>query len=548
MSTPSHPDRAPLVDNVQGRHQREDAQQQQQQQEEETRSGSVSVFSQSRSMQENGENLKEDDYSRRMSINLSNIDMEPFGVSEVLLDGNRLRYRNNDRDGGSHLKGVLESGEEGDEADQRPPKPPGTLRRAIHLLRFYFNVVVPFGGFLATTFNLASATLGAGIISIPSGFNLSGVIMSCVYLILAAAGTIYSMNLLAKVMVKTGLRTYAQSARVLLGRGADYFLAVLIIIQCFGGSVAYIIATSTLLSPILNAPSAPAFLKTKQGNRVITSVVWLTFMLPLVFPKKVNSLRYVSTFGVLFIVYFVACMIGHSATHGLPNPSIRSEMRMMRTGNEALEGLGVFLFSLMVQLNAYDIFFEMQHKTVFHFTLYTTIATGTCVLLYVLSGVFGYADFGSKVRDSVLSLYDPIREPYMAVGYIGIVVKICVAFALHMIPFRDALYHFLRWTPEEVPYWKHCLVMAIPATAALLCGLFIPTVNTVLGLLGSFCGGIIGMIMPALFYMYSGDFNLRKVGLLNYVATHLLLVGGVVSVVFGTVTTIYSTSQRSFIS
>lgn len=488
---------------------------------------------------------KEDEYSDRLRINLSNIDVELFGVSEVLLDGDRLHSK---ATGGNVAKdGVLEGGEEDVEA-QQPPRRPNAFQRFFAAIIRYFNVVVPFGGLLASSFNLASATLGAGIISIPSGFNLSGIVMSCIYLALAAAGTVYSMNLLAKVMVKTGLRSYAQSARLLLGRGADIFLAALIIIQCFGGSVAYIIATSTLLKPILGVSSSPQYLKTKSGNRLITSMIWLCFMLPLVFPKKVNSLRYVSTFGVLFIVYFVICMIVHSATHGLHDPAIRSEMKNMRTGNEALEGLGVFLFSLMVQLNAFDIFFEMRHKTVFHFTLYTTCATGTCVVLYVLSGIFGYADFGDKVRDSVLSLYDPISEPYVAVGYIGIIIKICVAFALHMIPFRDAIYHFLRWTPEKVPYWKHCLVMAIPATVALLCGLFIPTINTVLGLLGSFCGGIIGMMMPALFYMYSGNFTLREIGWLNYGATYLLLIGGVVSVVFGTVTTIYSTVGSSFVS
>ncbi|KPI90303.1 putative amino acid transporter aATP11 [Leptomonas seymouri] len=496
---------------------------------------------------ENDKKGKEDEYNDRLRINLSNIDVEPYGVSEVLLDGDRLYARSATAWSLTGAgRGVVEAEESSEE-----PQP---HKRLNVFLRFFrgivrcFNILVPFGGFLATSFNLASATLGAGIISIPSGFNLSGIVMSCVYLALAAAGTVYSMNLLAKVMVKTGLKSYAQSARVLLGRGADILLAALIIIQCFGGSVAYIIATSTLLSPILSVESSPAYLKTKSGNRLITSIFWLCCMLPLVFPKKVNTLRYVSTFGVLFIVYFVICMVVHSAANGLRDPEIRGQMKAMRTGNEALEGLGVFLFSLMVQLNAFDIFFEMKQKTVFHFTLYTACAIGTCVLLYVLSGIFGYADFGDRVRDSVLSLYDPISSPYLAVGYVGIIIKICVAFALHMIPFRDALYHFLRWNPEEVPYWKHCLVMTVPTTAALLCGLFIPTINTVLGLLGSFCGGIIGMIIPALFYMYAGNFTLREIGWLNYIATYLLLVGGVVSVVFGTVTTIYSTVGRSFIS
>ncbi|KAK7195129.1 amino acid transporter aATP11 [Novymonas esmeraldas] len=295
--------------------------------------GHSTAPSQSSPTEAREDQAKADEVSDRLRVNLSAIDAEPFGVSEVLLDADRVHRKHEDTKTHSDLDGVLEKDENGGSDGQQPPHRPGMLRKAVHVVRFYFNIVVPFGGFLATSFNLASATLGAGIISIPSGFNLSGVIMSCVYLVLAAAGTIYSMNLLAKVMIKTGLRSYAQSARVLLGRGADYFLAVLIMLQCFGGSVAYIIATSTLLNPILNAPSSPAFLKTKKGNRVITSMVWLVLMLPLVFPKQVNSLRYVSTCGVLFIVYFVACMIANSATHGLHDPAIRSEMRMMLTCN-----------------------------------------------------------------------------------------------------------------------------------------------------------------------------------------------------------------------
>lgn len=81
---------------------------------------------------------------------------------------------------------------------------------------------------------------------------------------------------------------------------------------------------------------------------------------------------------------------------------------MVRTGNDALEGLGVFMFAYMCQLNAFEIFHEMRHKTVFHFTFYATLSMGTCALLYFLAGYFGYADFGAKVKDSVLTLYDPV--------------------------------------------------------------------------------------------------------------------------------------------
>lgn len=424
---------------------------------------------------------------------------------------------------------------------------PSVCCGCLKTVRAAFAVIVPYGGLLSSSFNMASATLGAGIISLPSGFNLSGIAMATTYLVLITAATVFSMALLAKIMLQTGFKNYSMAARKLLGVGADYFLASLVILLCFGGSVAYIIATSTLLTPVLMSSSNPS-MHTGSVNKLFTSLVWLCLMLPLVMLKRINSLRYFSSIGVIFIFYFVGCMVYHSATNGMRDSSIRSEMVVMRTGNAALEGLGSFLFAFMCQLNAFEIFHEQTHRTVFHFTLYATISMTGCGVLYFLAGYFGYADFGSRVNDSVLVLYDPVHEPYIAVGYIGIIFKICVAFALHMIPMRDAIYHCLTWNAETVPYWKHALVMAVPTTAALLCGLFVPTLNTVLGLLGSFCGGMIGFVLPALLFMYCGNFTVGKVGWPMYISTYLLLIGGVVAVVFGTSVTIYSTVMNKFAS
>ncbi|EPY21901.1 amino acid transporter aATP11 [Strigomonas culicis] len=411
-----------------------------------------------------------------------------------------------------------------------------------------FRMIVPYGGLLSCCFNLASTSLGAGIVAIPSAFNLSGVAMATVYLILVAMATAYALNLLAKVITKTGLRTYSEAARTLLGPGADYLLSILLLILCFGGSTSYIITMGSLMRPVLSHPSSPAYLATKSGNRLIVSMMWLVLMVPLVIPKKINSLRYFSGIGVSFIVYFVVCMVYHSATHGFHDTSVRKQMVYMRSGNAALEGLGSLLFAYMSQINAFEIYSEMARPSVGRFTLYSIISMLFVGILYFLSGFFGYADFGSKVVDSILSLYDPVNEPYIMVGYVGIVVKICVAFAMHFHPLRDALYYLLGLRVATLPYWLHSILVMIPCTLALICGLFIPTLNTVLGLLGSLCGGTIGMIMPSLFIMYCGHYTIREVGVVNYVSTLLLLVGGVVAVVFGTTTTIYSTVGQSFVS
>ncbi|CAD2214008.1 amino acid transporter aATP11 [Angomonas deanei] len=419
--------------------------------------------------------------------------------------------------------------------------------RALVPFRIAFQTVLPHGGALATGFNLASTSLGAGIISLPSSFNLSGIVMATVYLVLIATATTYALYLVAKVVEITGYRNYSQATRHILGRGTDIVIAILMLILCFGGSISYIIAMSTLLKPILGHPGSPAYLKTKSGNQLITSMIWLALMFPLVMPKQINALRYVSGLGVLFIVYFVICIVVHSVQNGFHNPEIRSQLVTMRYGNSALEGLGSLLFSYMSQINGFELAYEMQPRSVTRYTVSSAISMAVVGVLYFLAGFFGYADWGDRVKDSVLVLYDPVNEPYILVGYIGIIIKICAAFSLHFHALRDAGYHLLRLHVDTVPYWQHCLLMLVPATLALICGLFIPTLNTVLGLLGSLCGGTIGMIIPPLLIMYCGNFSLRKVGIVNYAATYLLLIGGVVAVVFGTSTTIYSTVGQSFV-
>ncbi|RNC40721.1 amino acid transporter, partial [Trypanosoma cruzi] len=54
-------------------------------------------------------------------------------------------------------------------------------------------VVIPPGGILASAFNLASSSIGAGILGLPLAANSSGLVMALVYLAVITSLTIYSM-------------------------------------------------------------------------------------------------------------------------------------------------------------------------------------------------------------------------------------------------------------------------------------------------------------------------------------------------------------------
>lgn len=405
-----------------------------------------------------------------------------------------------------------------------------------------FSYVVPYGGLVSSGFNLASSSIGAGIIALPSAFQTSGLIMAIIYLVTVALLTVYSFTLLGIAGKRTGLRNYEQITRELLGVGADYWLAFCMWLLSFGAEVSYVISLGDIMAQFMdNSESTPAYLKTKSGHRLITSVLWLTCMLPLCLPKEINSLRYFSFVAIMFIIFFVICVIVHSAQNGLKHPETRGDLVMFQTGNQAVQGLSIFIFAFICQLNCYEVYAEMYQPGARRLTYAAAIGVSLCFCLYFCSGLFGYLDFGPEVGNkSALAMYNPIAEPLMGVAYVGIMLKLCVGYGLHMIPVRDAVYHVVNIDVRTIAWWKNALVCGSMAALSLLAGLLIPRITLVFGLVGGFSGGFIGFIFPALMFMYSGDWSLTTVGWLHYFSTYFLLIAGVIAVVFGTSASIFA--------
>nr|CCC94610.1 unnamed protein product [Trypanosoma congolense IL3000] len=409
--------------------------------------------------------------------------------------------------------------------------------------------VIPPGGVFASAFNIAATTLGAGIFGLPAAANGSGLVMALFYLLLINCMTIYSMHNLAVAAERSKAQTYEGVTFVLLGKWAAYIIAGVRAFDGFTSCIAYIISVGDIFSSILKDTNAPDFLKSNAGNRLLTSLLWLCCMLPLVIPRHIDSLRHVSTFAVSFMVYFVIVIVIHSCMNGLPEniksvsvgKSDDAEIILFNSGNAAIEGLGVFMFSYTCQDTAYEVYMDMKDRSIKKFVIASTIAMTMCTVLYALTVFFGYLDFGRQTTGSILLMYDPVKEPAIMVGMVGVLIKLLASYALLAMACRNALYSFTNRHVGAMPFWKHCVSVVAISVSALLFGLFIPKVNTVLGFAGSVTGGSLGYIFPALLLMYSGGFTVQKVGVVNFLSAYVLLITGVIGVVFGTGATIWGT-------
>lgn len=412
----------------------------------------------------------------------------------------------------------------------------------------FLNRIVPHGGLMSSVYNLAAVTLGSGIITLPSAFEACGVMMAVLILLAISAFTVYSVYILMLAVEKTDRRLYSYEslAHGLLGRGWDYFAAFNMWVFCFGSCVSYVISTGDMLSRATDSPSVDPFIRSQIGNRLLTSLIWLVVMLPLSIPKQINSLRYASAIGVSCMVYFVLVVVIHSCMNSFENGKPKNDIALFKGGNECLVGFSLFLFAYLCQTNCFEVYTELSKPSPARLTLHTAISMTLCCTLYILTGIFGYLEFGKKITGSILLMYDIRSDVPVAIAYAGVTVKMCVGFAICMLPTRDSLYYCLGsiWPTfrhiYDVPFWLHVIIVTVMSFFALILGLFIPSVNIVFGYVGSFSGGFLGFIYPALFIMYAGEWSLREVGWLHYLTTYALLYSGVAAVIFGTAATIYS--------
>lgn len=435
------------------------------------------------------------------------------------------------------IKPAFVHGEDDPDEEISVPVPrAGTEGGPCTTLSVLFNRVIPKGGMFASAITLASCTLGASITSLPMAFKLCGITVAIVLLVAVMMSTVYSIHLLMEVKRKTKLQSYEEMAKYLLGYKTDYLVSANMFAICFGACVAYIISMCNVLKAFSHQGDD---IPLPGGVKIPVCIIWFFVLFPMSLPKEINTLRYTSTIGVCAICYFVLAIVIHSAMNGLPE----SDAKGLSWGNfsdDAVIGLSLIMFAYLCQTNVFEVSAEMQHGTVKRVVSASGLSMGGCLVLYIIAGFFGYADFGRVVQGAVLLNYDAREDINISIAFAMLIVKLCAAFALAIHPARDAAFYVLGWGNYlSVPRGKRLILCTIMSLAALALGLYIPSIEVVFGLLGSVCGGLLGFIFPALFIMYAGDWSLESVGVGHYIATMVLLFGGVLCMVFGTLASIY---------
>ena len=291
------------------------------------------------------------------------------------------------------------------------------------------------GSVRGSVFNLCSATLGAGALSLPFAFSKSGWLLGLFMLIIGALATVFSIHLLIRSRLATNCVSYEDLTVNIFGRVMGFVVELNILVFCFGTAIAYIIAVGDILEPVIIETGldrlilglhqqGKEFMQSSSGNsdafllspsvaspssnpfsaapsssssglspsqehtlRVVSMVTFfILIMFPLSLLEKINSLRFTSFFGVAAIFYLVFVTAyasimeliqhGYAMTWGLA-PLIVPDLFSI------VEAAPIVMFAFTCQVNVFSIYDELEKQSEKRMGKVTNGAITTCFIVYL---------------------------------------------------------------------------------------------------------------------------------------------------------------------
>ena len=347
-----------------------------------------------------------------------------------------------------------------------------------------------------TTFNMCSAILGAGALSLPHAVAAMGVIPAVVLLLFTAVATHYSIILLIHAITASNTKSFEDLTQQVFGKINGLLVELAIIIFQYGTLVAYTVAIGDILEPLTNLPAIHSHVPWLTRNTIIV-LFWAVLMLPLSFVERISSLQFTSLFGVLALVYLVTAVLIHFLFDASLDPKHTvGAMSLGHLSEGAVSAAAIIMFAFTCQINVPSVYQELNVKTLHEMSVVSIRAVTLCLLCYLIVGIAGYADFPSSSEGNLLKNYcllEPIRssaasltseDPWSGSGgtstgpprvitaaYVAITITIVMAYPVNVYPTRYTLdqmaAHYLAIRPgaqqagrvqmsmAQLPYPRH---------------------------------------------------------------------------------------------
>ncbi|KAM9808255.1 putative sodium-coupled neutral amino acid transporter 8a [Neosynchiropus ocellatus] len=409
-------------------------------------------------------------------------------------------------------------------------------------------------GSLGAIFIMLKSALGAGLLNFPWAFERAGGVRSAVTVELVSLVFLVSgLIILGYASSISGQCTYQAVVKQVCGPAIGQLCEVCFVFNLFMISVAFLVIVDDQLEKLcgslyelltdLPESEMPYHFYTDQRFGLVLLCVLL--ILPLSIPKEISIQKYISVLGTLAATYLTVAIIVKYHTM----PTVLVHVAPLYTSGISSWGsmfsvIPTICFGFQCHEASIAIYSSMENQRLSHWVFISVVSMIFCLVIYSLTGVYGFLTFGKDVKADILMSYmgdDVLMLIARLLFGVSIITIYPIILLLGRSVIQDPLLSWRRRRDGLVTAAFECrsryLLTALWITSTLLIAVFVPDISKVISAIGGISAFFI-FIFPGLcliFAMQSEPVSCRTSLLLTAWGVVTLICG---AFIFGQSTTI----------
>ena len=391
--------------------------------------------------------------------------------------------------------------------------------------------------------NLANTAIGAGILSFPFAYSLTGIGFGILLTVAFAVVCSISQSWVATFQRRTKAESYEELIGVMFhSKSAGTIMQILVFVYQLGACVAYILVFCDQATPLIQylahqekssspsgANSGVMLFISHRGVQVL--LVSMFLMLPPSLFKDVKALEKISPIAIVAVGVMTTVVISSSIenindTEGGIVEIVEKEVNIWKTDfYNVAKAIPILCFALQSHINVPIVLSSIPNAKPWGIIVR---AYGIVCFLYLPVAVFGYILFRdlAHTKDGfpgdVLNGF-AITETFPDVARICMMITACVSYPINHFPGRSAAFNliFPNRSNNTLPLLYFRMHAILFTAFAALIAYLIPKIEVVFGVMGATVASSVMFIIPGVLvikdkYMQNNGLKIDDDGIINY--------------------------------
>uniref|UniRef100_A0A3B4V744 Solute carrier family 38 member 8 n=1 Tax=Seriola dumerili TaxID=41447 RepID=A0A3B4V744_SERDU len=403
------------------------------------------------------------------------------------------------------------------------PHPTGLLARSAS------HADPPRLGSFGAVFIMLKSALGAGLLNFPWAFQKAGGVNTAVAVeMVSLVFLISGLVILGYASSVSRQKTYQDVVSEVCGRAVGQLCEICFCFNLFMICVAFLVVVQdqleklciSLYETVTGSSEGEIPYHWYTDQRFALFVMCLVIILPLSIPKEIGIQKYTSVLGTLAATYLcVAVIVKYYLMES--HTVIITPEHSQGSWASMFSVVPTICFGFQCHEACIAIYSSMENQKLSHWVLISVVSMFFCLLIYTLTGVYGFMTFGRAVASDILMSY-PGNDVVMIISRLLFGISIITIYPIILLLGRR------RRGIVTHSFESRCRVVltVIWITITLLIAMYVPDMGEVIGVIGGISAFFI-FIFPGLCLIHIVD------GFFFIHGRVILTVWGVITIVVG---------------